>query len=61
MNRNEFQQRQAAGQISGIVKTVRYGDHITIKYWDLDEESDKLLDYRNRNQGKALIKETLYL
>ena len=61
MKQQDFEIRKAAGQISGIVKTVRYGDHVTIKYWDLDDESDKLLDYRNRNQGKALIKETLYL
>ena len=63
MRKQEYQVCKAAGQLSGIVRTIRYGDHITIKYWDLGDENDsaKLLDYKNRNQGKALIKQTLYL
>lgn len=63
MKQQEYEVRKAAGQLSGIVRTVRYGEHVTIRYWDLDDETDsiKLLDYRNRNHGKALIKETLYL
>ena len=63
MRKQEFEVRKAAGQISGIVKTIRYGDHVTVRYWDLNDESDSanLFTYRNQNHGKALIVEILYL
>ena len=58
MKKFVFEVMQAIDQVHHVIRTTRYGDHITVKYWDMtdDEDMKRYQAYIKKNANLIVTK-----